>query len=139
MIEDPPRFECRLLRLANWTAVPNVVLDSIRDALAAVGRPSLYSFPEANRTGLQRAAMLKYVSKRFRTKLEYLPRLGCSVPPLTGPFHFLPNQKHFQAAVTSYCDTTLLLSDGIVTACCPTAEATGTASNSVMAALIRCP
>lgn len=42
LIEALPTLECRLLRLANWAAPPNVALKSTRDALAAVGRMQLY-------------------------------------------------------------------------------------------------
>lgn len=42
LIEEQPGLECRLLRLANWNAPPDVVLNSTREALAAVGRMPLY-------------------------------------------------------------------------------------------------
>jgi c-di-GMP-related signal transduction protein len=41
-IEGQPGLECRLLRVANWSVPPNAVLNSTRDALAAVGRMPLY-------------------------------------------------------------------------------------------------
>lgn len=42
LIEALPGLECRLLRLANWAAAPNVVFNSTREALAALGRMPLY-------------------------------------------------------------------------------------------------
>ncbi|MFP5234607.1 MAG: EAL and HDOD domain-containing protein [Acidobacteriota bacterium] len=42
LIEEHPGLERRLLRLANWAAAPNLVFNSSREALAAVGRTPLY-------------------------------------------------------------------------------------------------
>lgn len=41
-IEGQPGLESRLLRVASWSAPPTAVLNSTRDALAAVGRMPLY-------------------------------------------------------------------------------------------------